>query len=246
MEQGSAAEVVVGVKPAFVVLAFQGPDLVEKPWKLGRGYLLTTALKHELGHVLGIGHVGSGVMSAGYMEMALKTVNAATYANDPDKSGFFDIYRDGVVREDCWGNDLSPDWLRFLGYAGKAHCFQYSRHGDKIDIRVGESMEDLVLAGTLTAERETFSWQEAIRVYLTPEQRVYDACPQAACQMPWALGPMIKNSERAGTYRSAGGATERQMWVTFSPLSVGDTLMKFGGVLDGKVVTNLEWYSPLK
>jgi hypothetical protein len=225
-------------------LKFEGPDLVTKPWSMGTGGLIHAALKHELGHVFGIPHMGSSLMNAGYLEQVFKTGVAATAATEDHNKDFFKVSRNVVLREFCQ-QAFSPIWSAFVNLLPSDLCYQYKLAGDSIDLKFGPTNQALRKVGSIKmAEKESYSWVEAVRIYLTEKEDVFHDCPQHACDKPWLLGPMIKISERSGQFVPSGGGQAKPVIVSFSPLSVGDTYVKFSGLVGDNIVPNLEWWKP--
>jgi len=225
-------------------LKFEGPDLIAKPWSMGTGGLIHATLKHELGHVFGIPHMGSSLMNAGYLEQVFKTKFADTTATEDHNRDFFKVSRDGVLRAFCQ-QAFSPIWSAFVGLLPNDLCYEYKLVGNSIDLKFGATNQSLRTVGSIKmAATESYSWVEAIRIYLTEQEDVFHDCPQHACDKPWLLGPMVKLSERSGQFVPAGGGPTKPVIVSFSPLSVGDTYVKFSGNVGDQIVPNLEWWKP--
>ncbi len=222
-------------------LKFEGPDLVSKPWSMGNGGLLHAALKHEFGHVFGLPHMGSSLMNANYLEYILKAGVAESASNETHEKDFFAVSRNGTLRSFC-PQTFSKIWARFLGISSEDRCYEYKLNGNQIDLFFGKTQDDLRNVGTITMEPVgSLTWSEAIKIYLTKQEDVYHNYPPYASEGPWLFGPMIKTSERSGLYTNKAGTIQKPVIATFSPLSVGDTYVKFAGEMDGKLLPNLEW-----
>ena len=225
-------------------LRFEGPNLVSKPWSMGTGGLIHAALKHELGHVFGIPHLGSSLMNAGYLEQVFKTGVADTASIETHNKDFFKVSRDGVLRAFCQ-QAFSPIWRTFIGLLADDRCYEYKLTGERIDLSFGPTVQSLRKVGSIKfVAKESYSWVEAVRIYLTEQEDVFHDCPSHACERPWLLGPMVKISERSGHFISDAGGRVKPVMITFSPLSVGDTYVKFGGNVGDRIISNLEWSNP--
>ena len=224
-------------------LKFEGPDLVNKPWSIGSGGLIHAALKHELGHVFGIPHMGSSLMNAGYLEQVLKSHIADTASLETHDKDFFKITHNGVLRAFC--QQFSPIWRNFIGFLPGDRCYEYKLANNQIDLNFGPTEQTLRKVGTIKfVGRESYSWVEAVRIYLTDQEDVFHDCPPQACEKPWLLGPMIKISEQSGNFTPESGGPIKPVMITFSPLSVGDTYVKFSGNVGDRIISNLEWSQP--
>jgi hypothetical protein len=108
----------------------------------------------------------------------------------------------------------------------------------------GPDLEHLKERGRLVFEGvERFTWQDAVRMYL-PEGQKAVTCPDAgigAGACPWLVGPMIKITDRSGTFMSADGRLKRRVALTLSPLGLGFAQSKFSAEIDGVWHWNLDW-----
>jgi len=225
-------------------LKFIGPDLVEHPWKMGTGGLLLGALKHELGHVFGLQHSSAGLMGSGFPEGILNKQEAERVANTEVDLDFFDITREGEIRGYCHPYK-SQNWLKYLGIRKEgSECFSLVVKGREVEFWFGDKKESLRRVGTMKMapkKMETFGWIAAVKLYLPQEQVVFDTCPPQSCMKPYAYGPMIKQREVTGEYFGIETPVRRPIIATFSPVGMGDNILKFSGMLDDIVISNLEW-----
>jgi hypothetical protein len=225
--------------------AIKDPALVSFPWKRGNGVLLAEVLKHEVGHVFGVPHIGlDGPMASDYAEKILQKENAPYVSEaDVDRS-FFKVEGPFTLRSQCYGETIRKGWRDFLGAPRSDKCLEVHLEEDSVTFWTGTSLEALEKRGVLRFEgQERYSWQDAVRVYAPPGQKAI-ACPdpkKGAGKCPWLLGPMIKITDRAGTFRSEDGKLTRQVAVTLSPLGVGFAQSKFSVEIDGIWHWNLDW-----
>lgn len=227
--------------------AVRGPQIVQHPWRLGKGHLLTEVLKHELGHVFGLPHLGiEGPMAVDYAERSLQRGVAESLAESGSTAAFFKIDGDAELRRICYPADkgMRAGWRAFLGAPRDHLCMGMDLHDGRVSFATGPSLEKLAPRGTLVFEGdERFTWQDAVRIYLPPEQTAVP-CPDAgvgAGACPWLVGPMIKITDRSGLFTSADGKLKRRTALTLSPLGLGFAQAKLSAEIDGAWHWNLDW-----
>ncbi len=144
-----------------------------------------------------------------------------------------------------WNKSLNLTLPTFIGFLPEDRCYEYKLTDNRIDLNFGATEQTLRKVGTINfVGRESYSWVEAVRIYLTDQEDVFHDCPSHACEKPWLLGPMVKISERSGFFTPEGGGPVKPLMITFSPLSVGDTYVKFSGNVGDRIISNLEWSQP--
>ena len=224
-----------------------GDTIAQHPWKLGKGQLLTEVLKHEFGHVFGLPHMGiEGPMAADYAERCLQKGSAEHLAETGSNDAFFKIEGRYSIRHQCYPkkSGMRSGWRKFLGSPIDHNCVDVTLDKDQIKFATGPELNHLTERGTLKfTGQERFTWQDAVRVYL-PAGEIALPCPDpniGAGVCPWLVGPMIKVTDRVGTFTSTDGKLKRQVALTLSPLGLGFAQSKFSAEIDNAWHWNLDW-----
>lgn len=241
------------LKPDSGPLSQQAPGIVPNPWGLGEGTLINYALLHELGHLFGVPHKSlESFMAVDFLERAFNVIWAEQYAGHVMYPGFFSWNRDESIRESCDVSTKRRGWKSLLKipaehnnllvrFEGENRIAFYSSY--QADCENPETDGPRTLLGALTYDpaKVTYMWEEAVRIYLTPEQTVITEIPDGGGFAQWVMGPMVKNEEFAGTFVSADGTFSRKMLVTTSPQALGFAGSRFSAEIDGEWYFNLDW-----
>jgi hypothetical protein len=86
-----------------------------------------------------------------------------------------------------------------------------------------------------------FKWQDAVRIYLPPNQTVFNSIPAGAGSVPFLVGPMIKINEFSGEFVSSNGNVRHRMTFTASPMAVTVNGVTFSGDFFGRWVADLDF-----
>ena len=226
-------------------LKLQGEGLVEMPWQKEKGLLLVEALKHELGHIFGIPHMGLGtLMAADYLDLLLSQSADNSLTEWNKDSPFFHIRGNMVLRDYCQIHALNGGWHRFLNAPTDDNCIRVELLGDQIKFKTGKknNLQERGILNLQPQKYETFTWQDAGRLYMTPQQSIIHKIPEGAGTMSWLCGPFVKISERTGTFTSTDNSRAFKATVTLNPLGLGYALAKFSAEMDGFWHTNIDHY----
>lgn len=190
---------------------------IDKPWQQSDGKLLYMIFLHELGHVFGIPHGGSGIDSLMSPQFPESIVS--------DELGPIGLYfwRDpgivksaGIVRETC--RNIDERVLQFYGAPSELACLIMAYDGKHLQIRgrLSEQGQDILIGET---ERR-FSFIEhgnaLTWLYLSPNQKVFEK----ELSGRHILGPAIIEETYALSYRDVSGKTKRDLVMMASPLNL--------------------------
>lgn len=167
-------------------------DAIDDAWKYPK--LLNYVLIHELGHVFGLPHSGSGLMSEVFLDQLLIRKFAALYVREPISSfikppetaeicdadviptgsqSFLASYFSLVFKEDCLKLQLADNKKEFLILTKKVQEAEWKK------------------IGTLFIDKNElidFSLKPALVVQLTEDQKVFQALDSS-----FLIGPIFQN-----------------------------------------------------
>lgn len=220
-----------------------------RPWQESPTRI-TEALKHELGHVFGLPHRGFGlnsVMAIDYVDNLLAS-QASSLINfqSPDHLG---TEAPATVREYCDPMyDLRYGWQNLLEAPASDRCTKFEYSSDKLEFFTGTDPEHLIYRGVLKLEeKRTFEWQDAVRIFVTPEQTALTLPKEnrGAGMPPLLVGPLTKINQRFGAFYNAQNRLTAKIDVRFNPAGLGLSTAVFRVEKDGVIYPNLDFeYGP--
>jgi hypothetical protein len=216
--------------------AYEGYGLSEKAWHLEEGGLLYRVLIHELGHIFGIPHMSTGIMTENYPETIVKLApiygpvlgylfTIPNFFSDPTLKNF------GAV--DCGGH--SSEFKKFLNVSKDTECLRLlaDEQGNIIvDAKKRESdPSPYERLGTFElGEWKATRSEPAIKVSINERQKVFSS--QALDEVFGLFGPQLLNYQVNATFKSESVSKPAIMLK-------GPGYLQIGGVIDGKIVTDL-------
>jgi hypothetical protein len=175
-------------------------NLVERAWS--KGNLLQYALMHEIGHIYGFPHVGSGLMSEVFLEQVLqKTLYDLFQMNAIEPVLFPDF-----TLETC-GLDVAM--LQWFEAPADTECLKLSfRIGVKELVveakrKGSKDAEKVGLIRRILMDTQDFTMTPIVILHLTPKQKVFAASETKG--RPFILGPILTRYGARATYVPASG-----------------------------------------
>lgn len=202
-------------------------DQVQDPWNENENFYLVEVIKHELGHVFGIPHMGGSghLMNASYPEMMVtnagrKSPHYSWVFSSPieQRVDFVNCLLKGSVQDAFF--DLSPT-ASYIGFK------QLDNRDYEISSVSGVSCENSELAGVVHLNGGRIEdYQRLVSLWVIPD--VQQRFPSLRIQGPQPMsldGPMVVNVTQAGKYETINGITK--------PLTLFRTPMGFriGGLI---------------
>lgn len=213
------------------------PTLITEAWRNPR--LLKYALLHELGHVFGMPHTGSGIMSEPFLEQILSPALADNFVRTPIPS-FFAV--DDTI-EICPDSLSGSSTMAFFGAPSGDTCLQLKRSDSfrwLVSSRKDRSTAGFSSLGTLILSNPQlgdFQARPAIVLQLEGNTSVFT--PQETMFRSFMFGPMFIDFGIQGNFVPTSGAP-KSVYAKFTP----DSLV-VQGVTNNKIQLVLSYASPI-
>lgn len=190
-----------------------GSDYVDGlPWAYGEGGQLIKVLIHEVGHILGISHTGSGpanVMAEDYPDYVIR--HAGPQSHSEDMPRFFNFTKD--LTGTYVGERKNADIRKFFGAFKYSFTVKY-RDDKNLDVwevdeqgRIGNWMGVITMA-YVQAERSA-----ALRVFMPKEQTQFPEFKSESVE-----GPLLTTRISAlGQFHSKNGRDSLPIFVNLLP-----------------------------
>lgn len=194
-------------------------DVISEAWKYPK--LLQYVLIHELGHIFGLPHSGSGLMSEVFLDQLLIRKFAALYVREPispfikppEKAEICDVsllptgsqtyigpYFKLVYKEDCLKLELTENKKQFAIMTKKIKETEWKK------------------IGTLFIDKNElidFSLKPAVVLQLTEEQKIYSVLDTS-----FLLGPIFQNFKVDGHINFGTSVVNHPVQIDLSPDSI--------------------------
>ncbi len=207
--------------------------LVSEAWQQPK--LLQYALIHELGHLFGISHSGSGIMSEVFLDQLLNKNFVDFYAKNPVQSFFSLPERFGVCPGPVGSGTFDPG---FFGVPGSSLCLILERKADSggqwvWSVSALEKVgEDPVPYGDLTVQvfgGQVFSRDPASIIHLPKGQSVFSREERGLSN--FMIGPFYSNIGATAFFKKSGSNRPYSAYLQMTPgnlavLAQGDTGIK--------------------
>lgn len=201
-------------------------QLIQKAWSYPK--LLRYALMHELGHVFGLTHSGSGLMSEIFLDQLLYKRLFAFYLKQPMLS----YVAPPTSFEACSG--LGVFNSKFFRLKKPAECLHFAKTESvtpawKVFLREKKdsSLQEIGLLQTTWATARDQSAKPAFIVHLPPEQKVFDATETLLNN--YMMGPVIRDHSYKGFFRTLESAAVYEVYVDLKV----DSVSVIGNLEDG-------------
>lgn len=173
-------------------------QLISEAWKSPP--LLRYTLIHELGHVFGIPHIGSGIMSEVFMTVLLNKVMAKDFEKisqlsflNPQKN--FEVCRDqGFFHPDFFRLSKATLCLKFQGMNGSVGQWTVFSKQDQTS-----SYEEIGSVQITALDQSAYGMKPAVIVQLPDEQTVFSALETIIG--PFILGATLSETSYTGTFQ---------------------------------------------
>lgn len=217
------------------------PNLITLAWRRPR--LLTYALMHELGHVFGLPHTGSGLMSETFLEQILNVNLADIFDKAPVESFFApddELDMCGILAT----TPLAFTWLEapaghdciHLTRTGMGNHWKVFSRKDKATPLTDPTFLGTIMAGV--AELGDFRTRPAIVLQLMGNTSVFT--PEETKFRPFMFGPMFVDIGMTGNFVPANGSASRPVYVRITPES-----LLVQGIYSGKIANVISYFSPI-
>jgi len=189
--------------------------LVEKAWS--RTMLLKYALLHEVGHIFGVPHLGSGLMSEVFLNQVLNKNTAEFYEKSPVES----FLRPNEEIEICHASKAALNWfgadashqclfLRMTGFLSNWSLFSKNPNS-------AEATEIGELRGLQLNLMDQRGRASSV-LEITDDQTVF--APKETAFRSFMLGPLMMDMGFAATYFPKSGKRPQPVYVTMTPSSL--------------------------
>lgn len=194
-------------------------DVIDEAWKYPK--LLQYVLIHELGHVFGLPHSGSGLMSEVFLDQLLIRKFAALYVREPIST----FIKPPETAEICHADMLptgSQDFLApYFSLTFKEDCLKLQLAENKKSFLIlTKKLKDLdwKQIGILHIDKNElvdFSLKPAIVVQLTETQKIFPALDSS-----FLIGPIFQNYKVDGHITFGSSIKPYTVQVDLSPDSI--------------------------
>jgi hypothetical protein len=211
--------------------------LTSQAWKNPR--LLKYVLLHELGHVFGMPHTGSGIMSEAFLEQMLSTTLADAFINTPIPS-FFLVDDNFVTCQDHFSGNNGA--LFFDAPSGDA-CLRFSRIGDyqwSVESLKDKKTTTATSLGRIIAndlQLGDFQSQPTVVLQLMGDTQVFT--PKEASFRSFMFGPRFVNYGSGGNFVPLHG-NSKSLYAKF-----GSDSLVILGTLGTKIQPVVNYVSPI-
>ncbi len=210
------------------------PDLYKTPWNHSR--LLVLTLIHEIGHVFGIPHMGSSIMSEAFLDI----ITSKYYYRDFVRANIESFIAPPAVLDDCV--ILSPDMYRFFELDFRVvNCIVAKKISESqfdLFVNLNGSKEERI-ASLVSLESDAYGIESRPIGYLrlTSEQTRFTS--SAINNRSLVGGPLIERYKMQGKIILHRSLTSRPVYMTISPEAITIT-----SLLNDKFVTIYSYDSP--
>ncbi len=218
--------------------AYDNPgSLIQQAWK--RPKILQYAIMHELGHIFGLPHMGTGLMSEVFLNQILEKNLVEIYEKYPVES----FLSPPQNIESCSSFTSSMQW--FEG-SSKNTCLMinidFSKKTWPVFTRkdANAKYEELGEIRNITSDflRGDQRGKPALLLQITSEQKVFS--PQETAFRSFMLGPLMKEEGLNATYISKVSGKPQSIYMNINPMTV--TIQGF--TIKNKVETVFSYSSP--
>lgn len=197
--------------------AYDNPGtLIEKAW--GRPKILRYALMHELGHLFGLPHMGTGLMAEVFLNQILNKNIVGIYESSPVET--FLLPPSQISTCEQQSVLVKKD---FFGIPGDHNCVQLKQMlpmGVEISSRKDEKSEFTVAGNikNISMELTDFSGRPSSFLQLTDKQKVFT--PAETAFRSFMLGPILNDLGLKGNFVPAKPGPPKSVYLKISPTSI--------------------------
>lgn len=211
-------------------------ELIDKAWQYPA--LLEYALIHELGHVFGVPHTGTGVMSETFLNVMLNKKIAAFYVQNPEVP-FLSFPQQAMA---C--GTSGTFFAAFFNLPQSTDCLKLK--SESVDGRVwsvwsrADAKAEFEMIGNLRGSPLValdMNMKPAIFVQLPDEQTVFGVMDKLFSQ--FLLGPTFYHRTLDANYTLKGSLKPSPVQMQITPDSI-----VVSGVVDGKIKTIVSYALP--
>ncbi len=214
--------------------------LIERAWEKEK--ILRYALKHELGHVFGMPHVGAGLMSEIFLDQIMKPEYISIFENAQAES-----FLSPNLNFTACGMTLGPATRQFFGSPPNHDCLVVERvQGLTLRLKISSLIQDSPVTatelGTLQMEApdlQDFAGKPASFMHLTEEQVVFT--PKERAYRLFLIGPMAQEYGAKGVFIPRIPGPPKTVYMRVSPQGINI----IGTLINGKIAPILQYNSPL-
>lgn len=212
------------------------PTLIAQAWS--RPALLKYAIMHELGHVFGLPHTGSGLMSETFLEQILSKSLADAFERTPVES----FFSPDNELDFCGENALSSASMIWFQAPTGDKCLHLTRQAlgwdvySRKDKTVSPPGTKIGRVAAVSPELDDFAARPAIVLQLMGNTTLFT--PEQTKFRPFMFGPMFMEYGMKGNYVPTSGPA-KPVYVRMTP----DTLRVQAVGANGKIENALSYAS---
>jgi hypothetical protein len=217
------------------------PQTVTQAWRYPK--LLKYVILHEIGHIFGVPHTGSGLMSEVFLDQLLIKKIAALYVREPIMP-----FIQPVLNAEICDKSIFPEGSQdFI-----AEYFKLDTSTDCIKLQISESKKDFEIFSKKKIETESFwkkigvvninfseisdfSLKPAVMLQLPADQNIYENFG-----VPFKIGPIFQNFKTDGHMTLGSSMKPYPLQIDLS----SDSLVLFG-IHNNKVRQVFKFGNPL-
>lgn len=211
-------------------LAISGDNIVDRPWS-GSYNRLQLVLRHEIGHIFGISHIGDNnhIMGEGFPEQVVNAANQEYQWVNPAR--IFLKSHGWSTKFHCY-SDLGEEFTAFIGIPADWKCIEFRMQSDRILLKAAPNTDfPLQTIGNIEIHDRDKTLVSVAKFWVPPEQKVLPSTDDNGKSLTLAYATQFQIS---GVLHRNNSADEH-----LALFDIGSGWFRLGGELNGKLILSL-------